>query len=163
MPMNIHELLIPELEHEASLTETFLKGLPDDKFDWKPHDKSMTLGELANHLVEVFSWVPATMDQDVLDMANYQSPKLASSEALIKQLHANLPAAIESVKKDNAVYHEMWKMVNGDTVFMELPRYTTLRSMVMNQLPHHRAQLGVYLRLLDIPVPATYGPSADAS
>ncbi len=162
-PINIHELLIPELEHEASLTEAFLKALPEDKFAWKPHEKSIPLEQLANHLVEVFSWVPSTMDQDVLDMANYQPPTLDSRQALIDQLHVNLPQAVESLKKDDAVYNDMWKMVSGDTAFMELPRYTTIRSMVMNQIPHHRAQLGVYLRLLDVPVPATYGPSADAS
>lgn len=161
--MTIYKLLVPEVEHEAKLTETFLNALPADKFAWKPHEKSMTLGELANHLVEIFSWISATLDQDITQISDYQPSQLDSPQALIGQLHALLPTALTALNKDDASYQEMWTMKNQDTILMQLPRYTAVRSMVMNQVPHHRAQLGVYLRLLDVPVPATYGPSADAS
>jgi uncharacterized damage-inducible protein DinB len=121
----------------------------------------MTLGQLANHIVEMFGWMHFTMNQDVFQLADYQPSQLDTPQALIDQLHALLPDALAALRKDDAVYQEMWTMKNHDTVMMQMPRYTTLRSMVMNQVPHHRAQLGVYLRLLDVPVPATYGPSAD--
>lgn len=161
--MTIRKLLVPEVQHEADITETFLNALPADKFAWKPHEKSMPLGQLANHLVELFDWIPATMDQDILQIEEYHPTKYDTPQDLIDQLHALLPTALASLDKDDAAYQEMWTMKNHDAVMMQMPRYTALRSMVMNQIPHHRAQLGVYLRLLDIPVPATYGPSADAS
>jgi len=159
--MTIHELLVPELEEEANITETFLQALPADKFAWKPHEKSMTMGQLANHILELFDWIPITMNQDEFQLADYQPSQLDTLQALIDQLHALLPIALAAVRKDDAVYQEMWTLKNHDTVMMQMPRYNMLRSGVMNQVPHHRAQLGVYLRLLDVPVPASYGPSAD--
>lgn len=159
--MQISELLIPELEHETQLTETFLKRVPGDKLSWKPHDKSMPLGQLCAHLVEIYGWIPATMDVDTLDMAGYQPPQTKSIDDMIAKLHELEPAAKEALKKDNDTYWQTWTMKHGDKVLMQMPRYTAIRSMVMNQFPHHRAQLGVYLRLLDVDVPATYGPSAD--
>lgn len=161
--MNISELLIPELKHETQLTETFLKRVPEDKLEWSPHAKSMPMGQLSAHLVELFGWIPATMNEDTLDLATYQRPEMNSVESMINKLHELAPEAEKSLQKDNDVYWQTWTMKRGDKVLMQMPRYTCIRSMVMNQFPHHRAQLGVYLRLLDIDVPATYGPSADES
>ena len=161
--MNISELLIPELRHEGQLTETFLQRLPDDKLSWAPHEKSMPLGNLAAHLVEMFAWIPATMNADVLDLAGYQRPAMAGLDELMSKLHELLPVAEQALEKDNDVYFQSWTMKRGDKVLMAMPRYKVLRSMVLNQFPHHRAQLGVYFRILGLSVPATYGPSADES
>ena len=161
--MNISNLLIPELQRETQLTEAFFKRVPADKLDWTPHEKSMPMGQLCAHIVELNTWISSTMDLDVLDMANYQAAGVTSPETLIEQLHDLAPKAETSLQKDNDVYFQTWTMKHGDKVLMEMPRYTVIRSMVMNQFPHHRAQLGVYLRLLDISVPASYGPSGDES
>ena len=161
--MNISDLLIPELKRETQLNERFLKRVPEDKLEFSPHEKSMPMGQLCAHLVELNTWISATMDLDVLDMATYQAAKASSPEALIEQLHNLAPKAEASLQKHNDIYFQTWTMKHGDKVLMEMPRYTVIRSMVMNQFPHHRAQLGVYLRLLDISVPASYGPSGDES
>ena len=160
--MNISELLIPELRTETKLNETFLRSVPQDKLDWAPHEKSMPMGLLCSHLVEIYTWISTTMDVDVLDMANYLPLRENTIEALLTKLSELAPAAEKSLNKDNDVYWQPWTMKHDEKVLMEMPRYTALRSLVLGQFPHHRAQLGVYLRLLDIPVPSTYGPSADA-
>ena len=161
--MNISELLIPELKHETELTKKFLSRVPADKLEYAPHEKSMPMRRLCTHLVEMYDWIPATMDLDVLDLASYQRPQMNSVDDMLSKLHELAPAAEKALQKDNDVYWLTWTMKQGDKVLMQMPRYTCIRSMVMNQFPHHRAQLGVYLRLLDIDVPATYGPSADES
>lgn len=159
--MKIQELLLPELENEVMLTEKFLKRIPEDKLDWKPHNKSMSLLELGNHLAEIPSWITGTMEMEEMNMDGYEPTKLKSVDELISTLKKNASEAKESLKKEDSEYLKNWKMIAGGETVMEMPRINVLRSMVLNQLPHHRAQLGVYFRLLDIPVPATYGPSAD--
>lgn len=161
--MNISDLLIPEIENEAKITQAFIHNLPEDKWDWKPHEKSMPLGKLANHVVELFAWIPATMNEDTLQLNDYQAPALEGKAALLEALEQSFPIALEALQKDNAAYDELWTMKQGDAIFMQMPRYTTLRTMVIPQIPHHRAQLGMYFRLLDIAVPASYGDSADST
>ena len=161
--MKISELLIPELKHETQILEKFLKRVPQDKFDWKPHEKSMSMGELSGHLVELYGWIPGTMDMDEMNMANYQSPTVTSINEVISKLPEVAQAAEKSLARDNDEYWKNWTMKQGEEVLMQMPKYTVLRYFVFNQFPHHRAQLGVYLRMLDINVPATYGPSADES
>lgn len=159
--MNISDLLIPELKHETQLNETFLKRVPEDKLSWAPHEKSTKMGVLCAHIVELYGYVPAVMNQDGVDMAGYTPPKIVPIGTLLEQLNELAPAAEEALNKDNQHYEQPWAMRRGDEVMMEASRYMVLRSTVLNQFPHHRAQLGVYLRLLDVDVPATYGPSAD--
>ena len=161
--MNISELLIPELKHETERNEAFFKRVPADKLEWAPHEKSMPMGKLCAHIVELYGWIPPTMDVDTFDMATYRAPEQADPEMLITRLHELAPAAEQALQKDNDTYFKTWTMKHGDKVLMQMPRYTAIRTMVMNQFPHHRAQLGVYLRLLGVDVPATYGPSADES
>jgi uncharacterized damage-inducible protein DinB len=158
---NYKDLLIPELKHEVALTEKFIRRIPADKMDWKAHEKSFTLRELANHLANVLDWIPATMNMDVLSLDDNQSPNEATIGQILDNLHKNAKAAMAALDKENEVYQQTWTMKRGDQVLLSMPRYQVLRGMVLNQLPHHRAQLGVYLRLLDVAVPATYGPSAD--
>jgi len=159
--MEIHELLIPELQYETQLTEKFLSRIPEDRLDWRPHKKSMTMKQLANHLVEIPTWVTATMDFDEMDLEGYEANNMNTISAMITTLKKNAAIAEVSLRKPNDTYQKSWKMKKAGKVILEMPRYTVLRSMVLNQLPHHRSQLGVYLRLLDESVPATYGPSAD--
>ncbi len=160
--MAISDFLIGELQYELMVTEKFLGRVPKDKMDWKPHDKSMTVGQLIAHIAEVPGWVPVTMDMDALDMGDYQPPVVNSPEDAVALLKANGEKAIESLgRASDEDYSKIWKMTAGEQTLMELPKFMALRTGGMGQLPHHRAQLGVYLRLLDVPVPATYGPSAD--
>ncbi len=161
--MKISELLIPELKHETQITEKFLKRVPQDKLDWKPHEKSMPMGKLCAHLVELYGWIPGTMDVDEMDMANYQRPSLNSIDEMLSKLPEFAQAAEAALDKEDDEYWKDWTMKRDGAVLMKMPKYTVLRSMVLNQFPHHRAQLGVYFRMLDVDVPATYGPSADES
>jgi len=161
--MKIHEFLIPQLQQEVALTEKFLKRIPEDKMSWKPHDKSMTIKEIANHLAEIPEWISGTMDSDGWDLEGYQTPSKNTVTEIVADLKNNASAAEKALQKPDEEYSKTWKMTQGENVLMEMPRFNVLQSMVMNQFPHHRAQLGVYFRLLDISVPATYGPSADES
>lgn len=159
--MNISDLLIPELHHEVALTEKFLRRVPQDKFDWQPHSKSMNLKQLASHLAEIPSWISGTMDMDEMDMEGYVPPMYNSVDEMVNVLKENAKNAEISLKKADEEFQKNWKMTQNGQTLMEMPKYNVLRSMVLNQLPHHRAQLGVYLRLLDESVPSSYGPSAD--
>tara|TARA_R100000935_G_scaffold57011_2_gene89879 strand:- start:1176 stop:1661 length:486 start_codon:yes stop_codon:yes gene_type:complete len=159
--MRIQDLLRSELQHEVMLTEKFLKRIPEDKLSWKPHNKSMSILELGNHLVEIPSWITGTMEMEEMNMDGYEAKKLKSVDELIATLKENTSEALESLKKEDSEYLKNWKMIAGEETVMDMPRINVLRNMVFNQIPHHRAQLGVYFRLLDIPVPASYSPSAD--
>ena len=153
--------LIPELKHEVALTEKFLRRIPEDRMEWRAHDKSFTLRQLAIHLSDIVNWIPGTLEFDELEMNDYKVPQLESMEDIIGNLHKNAEAAEASLNKDDEEYHKDWTMKNNGQSMFTMQKYQVLRGMVLNQLPHHRAQLGVYLRLLDESVPATYGPSAD--
>tara|TARA_R110002033_G_scaffold2748_1_gene17793 strand:- start:165 stop:650 length:486 start_codon:yes stop_codon:yes gene_type:complete len=159
--MEIQKLLIPELEHEVALTEKFLRRIPKDKLDWRPHPKSMSIKQLGSHLAELPSWVVGTMSQDEMIMDEYKPPINDNVDDMIKTLKSAAKEAADSLKVANSEYNKKWKMIQGGKTVMEMPKYQVLRGMVLNQFPHHRAQLGVCLRLLNESVPATYGPSAD--
>ncbi|MGI9035947.1 MAG: DinB family protein [Pyrinomonadaceae bacterium] len=163
--MAISDGLINELQHEAATTRKILERVPAEKFDWKPHEKSMAMGRLATHVADMFSWFPGTLERDEIDFANgYDEPKPATTEELVALLDKNAAAAKESLQKmEDAGFMKEWTLRNGEQVLMRLPKIAVLRGMVMNHIVHHRGQLSVYLRLNDIPVPAMYGPSADES
>ena len=162
--MSIAVAMAQELQHEAGVTRKYFERLPEDKFDFAPHAKSMKLGPLAGHLAETPGWTEMTIQTDEMnfDPATYVPfvPKNRAEviarfdEALAKGL-----AALQGVSDEHLM--KPWRLKVGDHVLFELPRVAVLRSMVLSHSVHHRAQLGVYLRLLDVPVPATYGPSAD--
>ncbi|MFD1096631.1 DinB family protein [Salegentibacter chungangensis] len=159
--MDIKDFFLQELQQEAALTEKFLKRIPEDKLDWKPHQKSMSFRELANHLAEIPSWITGTMEMEELDMEGYKAPDFGSIEEILQTLKNNVQEAEAALNKPDEEYQKNWKMTQNGETLMEMPRFNVLQAMVMNQFPHHRAQLGVYLRLNDLSVPATYGPSAD--
>ncbi len=159
--MELKDLLIPELQYEVVLTEKFLNRIPADKMDWRPHPRSMSIKELANHLAEIPGWVTGIMQGEEMDLSGYKSPDYNSIGDIIKLLKSNTTTAEQALRKPNEEYETLWKLTKDGKTLIEMPRLNILRSMALNQLPHHRAQLGVYFRLLDIPVPASYGPSAD--
>jgi len=164
--MGINETFIAELKQEAASTRKYLERVPMDKPDWAPHEKSMKLGNLANHVAELPGWTVVTMDQDELDFAKFEyKPEIPkSTEELLKKFDDNVSKAVECLKKaDDAKFMENWTMRQGEQIFFTLPKAAVLRSFCFNHNYHHRAQLGVYLRLLDIPLPGIYGPTADES
>lgn len=161
--MAINESFIGELQHEAATTRKILERIPAEKFDWKPHEKSMAFGQLATHVADMFGWFPATLETDELDFSKgYDQPKPATTEDLVNIFDKNVAAAIETLKNtSDETFGQNWTLRNGEQIFFEMPKRQVLRGMVMNHIVHHRGQLSVYLRLNDIPVPAMYGPSAD--
>lgn len=159
--MELQKCLLSELQHEVVLTEKFLKRIPQDKMDWRPHPKSMSMRQLANHLAEIPSWITATMQMDEMEMEGYKSPDFGEIDEILEVLRNNTAEAEAALRKPDSEFEKNWKMLRKGETLMEMPKFNVLRMMVLNQIPHHRAQLGVYFRLLDLPVPATYGPSAD--
>jgi uncharacterized damage-inducible protein DinB len=160
----IGSAFIAELEHEGKVAREVLSRIPADKFDWKPHEKSMPFGRLASHIAEMFAWTPSTLTQPELDFSkfDYKPFEPASTEELLEFLDKNVAEAIEALRiTPNEQFMENWIMRNGETVYFTMPKVAVMRSFVMNHIIHHRGQLSVYLRLNDIAVPSIYGPSAD--
>lgn len=155
---------IAEMEQEAKVAREVLSRVPADKFDWKPHEKSMSFSRLASHVAEMFGWTPATLQQPELDFAkmDYKPFEPTTNEELVAHLDKNVAEAIDVLRNTtDEQFMETWTMRNGETVYFTMPKVVVMRSFVMNHIIHHRGQLSVYLRLNDIPVPAIYGPSAD--
>ncbi len=164
--MNFQQSLLAEFEYEMANTRRVLARVPTDKKSWKPHDKSMELGRLTQHVAEIPSWMTMTLKTDVLDFAkdNVASPDFHSTEELLSQFDNNLKTAIHTLKEaTNEHFSQPWTMRNGEQIYFTMPKAAVIRTWVMNHNIHHRAQLGVYLRLLNIAVPGVYGPSADDS
>jgi uncharacterized damage-inducible protein DinB len=161
--MKMTELFLGELEREAGGTRRALERVPDGKYDWKPHPKSMALGYLAELVATMPAWSVFTIEQDELDLATYQKPSLKTAKDLVRG-HDEAVAAARKSFQNTTDEHLMkpWRMlVAGKQVMEPTPRYIVLRDSVFNHLAHHRGQLTVYLRLLEQSVPAIYGPSAD--
>ncbi|MBD0332907.1 MAG: hypothetical protein ICV66_09635 [Chitinophagaceae bacterium] len=160
----LNQALIAEINHEASSTRKMLERVPQEKFDWKPHEKSMSLGRLATHVAELPNWMTRTLTTEEFDFSKHQyKPNIAESqEHLLQIFDTNLQKALQILENtsDDSL-RAPWTLRNGERVFFTLPRIATLRSMSLNHLIHHRGQLSVYLRLLNVPIPGMYGPSAD--
>ncbi len=162
--MELNQALIAELQMEAANTRKILKSVPMDNHSWKPHEKSMSIGRLAAHVAELASWVTMTMKTDELDFANFDyKPRVpTTSEELLAILDHDVAEAIAILNNSTAEdFGKMWTMRRGEQVFFTLPKAVVLRSWAYNHTYHHRGQLSVYLRLLDVHVPGMYGPSAD--
>ena len=167
--MRIAESLLPEFDQENANTRVCLERSPQDKWDWKPHAKSFSLGALVGHIANLPSWVLVTLNNDTFDMAPpgeepAKSPVLESVEQAMQSFDKNVAearAAIASASDDLLTGN--WTLLSGGKSILTMPRIAVLRGFVMNHLIHHRGQLTVYLRLNDVPVPAVYGPSADES
>ncbi|MGA3324195.1 MAG: DinB family protein [Terriglobia bacterium] len=165
--MALNKALLPEFDEEMAKTRKSLERVPDDKFDWKPHAKSATLRQLALHLALFPSWMTETLEKTSLDYAPkdaapYRPPVVNSRKELLEIFDGDVAKARKGLKgASEAQLKKTWTLLAGGKKIFSMPRIAVLRSMVMNHMIHHRAQLGVYLRLNDIPVPALYGPSAD--
>ncbi len=161
--MTIGEALSLELEHESKTTRKLLERVPEAAFDWKPHEKSMSLGQLASHLAENPNWVTPIVEQEEMSVDSDYKPYLAgSSEELLDRFDTNTRQAVETLKsQSDADLMKLWRFVAGGEVKMEMPRVGALRTIILNHAYHHRGQLSVYLRLNDVPIPSIYGPSAD--
>ena len=165
--MSIGQSLLPEFDNEMANTRKTLERVPDDKFDWKPHDKSTSLGGLTAHISNLPIWTVYTIERDEIDLQPVEgeplrtAPVTSRDEALaaFDDNVAKARAALEGAS-DERLFGP-WSLKKGGATILTLPRVAVLRSFVMNHLIHHRAQLGVYLRLNDVPVPSIYGPSAD--
>ena len=153
-----------ELDNEAKIARSCLERVPADKFDWKPHEKSMTFGRLASHVAEMFGWTQNTLKSDVLDFAGMDftpfEPKTSEELLAFFDDHIAKAKAILAETSDETFMTD-WTMRKGEQVYFTMPKVAVMRTFVMNHIIHHRGQLSVYLRLNDIPVPSIYGPPAD--
>ena len=161
--MNIIELLLKELESEAQTTRKFLAIVPLDKAAWAPHEKSMKMEALSIHIAELPGWIKLALTTKELDFATapYQPVTIKGTDELLALLERSLTEAKESLanaKEENL--NGRWLLRTAETIHADLSVYEMIR-MAFSQTTHHRAQLGVYLRILDIPIPGSYGPSAD--
>jgi uncharacterized damage-inducible protein DinB len=165
--MPLSEALLPEWDHEMANTRTTLQRVPEDKLGWKPHEKSGTMGWLAGHLANLPGWATFTLAEESLDLAPQgvplpPAPAANSRRELLETFDKNVAAGRAAIAgASDAQLAKSWTLLSGGKTILTLPRIAVLRSFVMNHTIHHRAQLGVYLRLNNIPVPALYGPSAD--
>lgn len=163
-PGRLATAFLAEMENEAKTARACLERVPVDKFDWKPHEKSMTMGRLASHVAEMFGWTKETLTQDVLDFAagDFTPFEPKTSEELLKFFDDHVATAKDVLNKTtDETFMTPWTMRNGEQVYFTMPKVAVMRTFVMNHIVHHRGQLSVYLRLNDIPVPSIYGPSAD--
>lgn len=162
--VTIGQMIAAELKQEAVATRKMLERIPADKFSWQPHEKSMSLVRLAGHIVEMVNWTEPTIKEDELDFAKseYKPKEYAENSELVADFDQNVANAVEVLNStSNETLMQNWRLRNGEEIYFEMPKAAVMRTMVMNHIIHHRGQLAVYLRLLDIPVPSIYGPSAD--
>lgn len=161
--MPISQMLLPEFDEEMKSTRKLLERVPEDKFDYQPHPKSMTLGRLAGHVAELPAWGKTTIEIDHLDIQPGQKPYIATSrQELLDTFDKNVAEARKAIAGVTDEHlQKIWTLTFSGKPVFSLPRVAVLRGSFMNHLVHHRAQLGVYLRLNNVEIPGMYGPSAD--
>ena len=166
--MPISAALLPEFDHEMANTRKTLERVPDTAFDWTPHEKSLSMRDLVSHLSNIPAWTAMTIEQDSIDMApldGSEPPRtepVASTAQAVETFDTNVAAAraiLEGAGDEKLM--ETWSLLAGGETMFAMPKVAVLRSFIMNHMIHHRAQLTVYLRMNDVPLPALYGPSAD--
>ena len=162
--MSLIDPFVQEFQHEMRTTRNTLARVPASDFTWKPHEKSYSFGQLASHIVEIPSWVPVTVGQDefVMNPGEYQPWEARDAADLLETFDRNVAAAAEQLAglPDDKLM-TTWTMKSGERVLFQMPRMAVLRAFILSHVIHHRGQLTAYLRLRDIPVPQTYGPTAD--
>ena len=161
--MTILQNFLQELEQETVTTRKMLSRIPEDQYDYRPHEKSMRLRDLAGHIAELPGWASMAFATTELDFATspYSPPVFQNNAELLEFLEKSVAGAEAALK--NAAEEDLspeWILRNGDQVLMKTTKAGVVR-MALSQIIHHRAQLGVYLRLLNVPIPGSYGPSAD--
>jgi uncharacterized damage-inducible protein DinB len=164
--MPISQALLPEFDHEMATTRRVLERVPEGNYDWKPHEKSMTIGRLAGHVAELPGWVPVTLEREKFDMATdgAQFPSLTASsrKSLLEAFDKNVATARKAIAAaSDEQFMKNWSLIHQGKPVFTMPRAAVLRSFTLSHIIHHRGQLSVYLRLNNVPVPSIYGPSAD--
>ena len=165
--MRISDVLLAEFDQEMANTRKMLARIPSDKWGWKPHTKSSSMGALATHIMNIPAWMLDTLEKDFFDFAPvggtpYQQPTAANTEELLAkfdQFTAAARAALAKAENDHLMKN--WSLMSGGKALFTMPRAAIVRSFVLNHLIHHRGQMSVYLRLNEVSVPGMYGPSAD--
>ncbi|RKR81218.1 putative damage-inducible protein DinB [Mucilaginibacter gracilis] len=161
--MAIIQMLLKEMDQEAQTTRKMLNRIPDDKYQWQPHVKSMTIAQLSNHIAELPTWITLVLNTTELDFATapYKPTHVANTAELMELLEKSLADGRASLEKaTDADLEPTWTLRNGNEIYSVSTKGEMIRT-TFSQIVHHRAQLGVFLRLLNIPIPGSYGPSAD--
>lgn len=165
--MAINKAMLPEFDHEMANTRKSIERIPQEKFDWKPHTKSMSMGGLATHLANIPTWATRALKSDSFDIAPQggeplRIPPAESLQEVLEAFDKNVAEARAAIAEaSDEELMKPWSLLSGGETMMTLPRAVVLRSFILNHTIHHRGQLSLYLRLNDIPVPGLYGPSAD--
>jgi len=160
--MTFIEFFKQQFIEEGATTRKMLSRIPEDKFDYKPHEKSMDMKRLTTHIADLPGWIQMTFNSDGLDFAQpYEQPQINSKEDLLNYFEKRYADGLSVLIPENeARLYDLWTLRNGEKIYSNNPRIAVIK-MSLSQQIHHRAQLGVYLRLLNIPIPGSYGPSAD--
>ena len=165
--MAIAESILPEFDHETATTRTLLERVPSEKAEWQPHVKSMSLGKLAMHIANLPNWATITLERTEFDTNPPDGPRVTtpayeSAARLLQIYDANVSAARALLARTtDGEFMVQWTLKSGGKTMFSMPRIAVFRSFVLNHAVHHRGQLSVYLRLLDVPLPNIYGPTAD--
>lgn len=162
--MSINESFLSELKSEEKSTKKLLERIPAEHLSWKPHEKSFPLSRLASHVAELPGWISAILDNDEIDFGKekYTPPEISSPADIMKVHIENVNKAIKSLEHaTDEDFSKTWTLRNNDKIFFTRPKVEVLKNFAYSHLYHHRGQLTVYLRLLDIPLPGIYGPTAD--
>jgi uncharacterized damage-inducible protein DinB len=159
----ISQSMLPEFDHEMAHTRKSLERIPDDKLSFKPHAKSTSLGGLATHLASINHWTEAIIGLDTFDVSSAPpNTELKSRDEILAAFDKNTTTARKIIAEATDTHlMKPWTFTSGSNVIFTMPRVAVVRSFILNHTIHHRAQLGVYLRLNDVAVPSIYGPSAD--
>ena len=160
--MAIADALVMEIDQEAKTTQRVLDRIPEDKLAWKPHARSYSLGQLAFHIARLQGSLVEVASKDTFEIGNMTQPQPTSKKEILDAFAQGTTSAKQTVAKfDDARLMATWTLTKNGRVLMSIPRIGFIRAIGMNHIYHHRGQLSVYLRLLDVPVPSIYGPSAD--
>jgi uncharacterized damage-inducible protein DinB len=162
--MSLAAALVADIDDEAKKTRKMLEVVPEDRLEWKPHEKSMTLGQLASHVAENPVWISGMLEDqmDFAAMGDYRPFAAKDRRELLEGFDRNLRAGLDAIRgRSDAFLLATWTMRNGDKVLLQAPKHQAIRSTAIHHWIHHRGQLSVYLRLLGVPLPQTYGPTAD--
>lgn len=160
--MRLADTIVAELDQEAQTTKRVLEKIPENKLGWKPHPKSFSLGQLALHIAAVPGGIASAIVPDTMEVPKFSQGEAKSRQEILDTFSKSLATAKDTIRSmDDAKLGATWSLMRDGKAVMSMPRAAVVRSIMMNHVYHHRGQLSVYLRMLDVPLPSIYGPSAD--